>query len=143
MAYGRSVPYPDAALTIEDDGRISSELYTKPTDSHQYLLPSSKHPPHVQEHLPYGFALRICRFIPFDDRLRSRLGELRGFLLDRVYNEVAIQEQFEQAAGIARQQALQKRRRVTNDPVPLVCFCNERLPDLRANRTTILSSTSK
>ena len=48
----------------------------------------------------------------------------------RVCNEVAIQEQFERAAGVPRQQALQKRR-VTNDRVPLVCSWNEHLPDLR------------
>ena len=94
MAYGGSVHYLDAALTIVDDDRISSDLYTKPTDSHQYLLPSSNRPPHVQEHLPYGFALRNCQIIPFDDQLRTRLGELKGFLLDRGYNGVAIQEQF-------------------------------------------------
>ena len=41
MDYGRSVHYLDAMLAIEDDGRISSDLFTKPTDSHQYLLPSS------------------------------------------------------------------------------------------------------
>ena len=51
--------------------------------------------------------------------------------MDRGYNEVAIQEQCERAAGEPRQQALQKRRRVTNDRVPLICSWDERLPDLR------------
>ena len=51
-----------------------------------------------------------------------------SWLLDRGYNEVAIQEQFEWAAGVPRQQALQKRRRVTNDRVSLICSWNERLP---------------
>ena len=131
MDYGRSVHYLDATLAIEDNGRISSDLFTKPTDSHQYLLPSSNHPPHVHEHLPYGLALRIRQIVSSDDRLRTRLAELRDFLLDRGYNEVAIQEQFERAAGVPRQQTLQKRRRVTNNRVPLVCSWDERLPDLR------------
>ena len=30
---------------------VSSDLCTKPTDSHQYLLPSNNHPPGVHEHL--------------------------------------------------------------------------------------------
>ena len=77
-------------------------------------------------------ALRIRQIVSSDDRLRTRvLAELRDFLLNRGYNEVAIQEQFERAAGVPRQQALQKRRRVTNDRVPLVCSWNKRLPDLR------------
>ena len=36
MHYRRSVHYLDAALAIEFDGRILSDLYIKPTDSHQY-----------------------------------------------------------------------------------------------------------
>ena len=110
MDYRRSVHYLDAALAIEADGRISSDLYTKPTDSHQYLLPSSNHPPHVHEHLMDTLALRIRQIVSSDDRLRTRLAELRSFLLDRGYNEVALQKQFERAAGVPRQQALQKRR---------------------------------
>ena len=36
MHYLRWVHYLDAALAIEDDGRILSDLYTKPADGHQY-----------------------------------------------------------------------------------------------------------
>ena len=32
------------------DDKVVVDLYTKPTDSHQYLLPTSCHPPHQQEY---------------------------------------------------------------------------------------------
>ena len=43
------------------DGRIVVDLYTKPTDTHQYLLPSSCHPKHCSKNIPYSLALRLRR----------------------------------------------------------------------------------
>ena len=54
---GTEVDFMDSSLSITGDS-ISSDLYTEPTDTHQYLLPSSDHPPHVHKHLSYG--LGIC-----------------------------------------------------------------------------------
>ena len=48
------------------DNKVAVDLYTKPTDSHQYLLPTSCHPPHCSKNIPYSLALRIRR-ICFDD----------------------------------------------------------------------------
>ena len=40
---------------------IDMDLHTKPTDTHQYLLPSSCHPKHCSRNVPYSLALRIRR----------------------------------------------------------------------------------
>ena len=72
MEYGQSVHFLDALLALERNGCISSDLYVKPTDSHQYLLSSSNHPPHVHVHLPYGLALRIRQMVSSDERLRRQ-----------------------------------------------------------------------
>ena len=48
--FGTEVDFMDSSLSIRGDS-ISSDLYTKTTDTHQYLLPSSDHPPHVHKHL--------------------------------------------------------------------------------------------
>ena len=42
-AFGKSVPYLDSSISIGGQ-HISTDLFTKPTDTHQYLLPSSDHP---------------------------------------------------------------------------------------------------
>ena len=34
------------------DDKFAVDLYTKPTDSHQYLLPTSCHPPHCSKNIP-------------------------------------------------------------------------------------------
>ena len=43
-----------------DEDRICTDLNTKPTDTHQYLLPTSCHPKHYCKNIPYSLAL------PFD-----------------------------------------------------------------------------
>ena len=68
MEYGRSVHYMDSELTIEANGQISSDLYVKPTDKHQYILPPSNHLPH----LPYGIFIQLSQIISVDERFIRR-----------------------------------------------------------------------
>ena len=44
-----------------DEDRICTDLYTKPTDTHQYLLPTSCHSKHCCKNIPYSLALRLGR----------------------------------------------------------------------------------
>ena len=49
-----------ALVTISKDvgGSVFTDVYSKPTDTHQYLESSSCHPRHVKQAIPYGQALR-------------------------------------------------------------------------------------
>ena len=125
-----SVTFLDTRLRIEDDGTISSELYSKPTDMHQYLLPMSNHPPHVHKHLPYGLALRTRQIVSREDRLRIRLRELKSYVLSRGYDATALDAQICKALAVTREDALACKTKDNTSRVPLVCTWNEHLPDL-------------
>ena len=43
------------------EGYLVPEIYSKPTDSHKYLNPSTEHPEHVIKGIPYSVGLRIRR----------------------------------------------------------------------------------
>ena len=58
------------------DGRIVVDLYTKPTDTHQYLLPSSCHPKHCSKNIPYSLALRLRRICTDTETFALRSKEL-------------------------------------------------------------------
>ncbi len=47
-----SVAFLDVQVNLDEEGRIWTDLYTKPTDSHNYLHYSSAHPPHCKKALP-------------------------------------------------------------------------------------------
>ena len=55
---------------------IDVNLYTKPTDTHQYLLPSSCHPKHCNRNVPYSLARRIRRICSNPDTFECRATEL-------------------------------------------------------------------
>ncbi len=46
---------------ILDGTTIHTDLYTKPTDTHQYLSPESCHPKHCTTSIPYSQSLRLRR----------------------------------------------------------------------------------
>ena len=54
------IPFLDTSCSVSGNN-IKTTLYKKPTDRNQYLLPSSCHPAHVTENIPFSLALRIVR----------------------------------------------------------------------------------
>ena len=69
---------------------ISVDLYTKPTDTHQYLLPTCCHPKHCCKNVSYSLALRL-KCISFDlDTFESRARELTDHLCKRGYQKQGI-----------------------------------------------------
>ena len=49
-----NVSFLDVNVSLTNDGNISTDLYTKPTDKHQYLLYSSCHPLHTKKAIPFS-----------------------------------------------------------------------------------------
>ena len=54
------VNFLDLNVSIRN-GAISTDLYIKPTDGHQYLHYKSPHPEHIKNSIPYSQALRSSR----------------------------------------------------------------------------------
>ena len=70
----------DTTSHLNDD-KVVVDLYTKPTVSHQYRLPTSCHPPHCSKNIPYSLALRI-RCICSDNEASEKRGSdpsVKGF----------------------------------------------------------------
>ena len=76
--YGENVSFLDVAVAVEDS-RLVADLFTKPTDTHQYLLPSSNHPSNAHQNLPYGLAIRLRVIVSENTTLDKRLGQLANF----------------------------------------------------------------
>ena len=56
-----SVNFLDTTVKIDSDRKLYTDLFCKPTDSHNYLLFESAHPKHLKNSLPYSQLLRIRR----------------------------------------------------------------------------------
>ena len=85
---------------IKKDNTLVTDLYTKPTDTHQLLHRSSCHPYHTKKGIPYGQALRIRRICSEDSSFKEHLASLKSWLMDRGYKGGAIDTQLERVKGL-------------------------------------------
>ena len=56
-----SINFLDITIALNPQGKLTTTLYCKPTDSHNYLLYSSEHPRHILREIPYSQFLRVRR----------------------------------------------------------------------------------
>ena len=67
--------------------KLSTDIYYKPTDTHQCLNFKSCHPRHVKNNIPYCLAKRICDIVIEKELREQRLKELTIFLRKQNYPE--------------------------------------------------------
>ena len=110
-----------------------TDLYRKETDRNQYLLPSSCHPSHVTQNIPYSLALRIVRICSFSEDREKRFSELKDLLLSRDYKPAMINSSIDRARKVPRFEALQRvsKENSTRRPVFAIQF-DPRLPSIPA-----------
>ena len=102
-----TLAFLDTSCSIVE-GKIVTDLYKKPTDRNMYLLPSSCHPAHTTNSIPYSLALRIIRICSNENDRDKRLEELRTMLLNREYNLSIVNREIFKAKQVSRQEALKK-----------------------------------
>ena len=99
------VPFLDVMVSV-CDGVLQTDLYSKPTDSHQFLHWTSCHPKHTKRSLPYGLGFRLNRICSTTEKRQLRVSELTGYLKDRGYSSRLINTQINKALVIPRSEAL-------------------------------------
>ena len=100
-----SIPFLDVNVSLRN-GKIVTDLYTKPTDKHQYLLHSSCHPIHTKRAIPFSLALRLRRICSTNETFTLRTNELIDYLHKRGYNRYFLQREIQRVNNITRTEAL-------------------------------------
>jgi hypothetical protein len=117
-----------------EDNKIVVDLYSKPTDTHQYLLPTSCHPKHCSRNIPYSQALRIRRICTNTDTFNKRADELSAHLQSRGYRTDSVSEAIMKARAHKRDDLLKPNTKDTNTNkrLPFVVTYHPNLPNIRA-----------
>ena len=124
------LPFLDILL-LKNNSTILTDIYSKETDSKQYLNFHSCHPKHTKTSIPYNLARRICTIVSDQDTQKRRLSELRTSLQKRNYPDTLITEGFKNATSIPRNILLTTTEKKTEDILPYVStyeggsICNE------------------
>ena len=92
-----------------DENSICTYLYTKPTDTHQCLLPTSCHPKHCCKNIPYSLALRPRRICSDSNMFELRAKELTNQLHNRGYLKQDIASAIDKARQRSRDVLLSYR----------------------------------
>ena len=111
-----SIPFLDVLVKFEN-GKIETDLYTKPTDSHNYLDWNSCHPKSTKIGIPFSQALRIRRICSKDSNFNFRLSQLESYLHFKKYPSRIIKEAFEKVKKVKREEALLYKKRETTSRI--------------------------
>ena len=125
FSYSRtSIDFLDVRVSKDGTG-LKTDLFIKPTDTHQYLHHKSCHPYHTKRGIPYGQALRYRRIISDDLQLGLESEKLVGYLIDRGFPENMVREQVNRAILQNRDTLLDSERPprdVTSRPICVLTY---------------------
>ena len=134
---------------MDDDGFIQTDLHTKPNAKNSYLLPTSNHPRHICQNIPYSLAFRIKRNCSKSDQCEQRFMELKDRLMERGYRGRSVEEAINKVRELNREDILQKvtREDKNKNRVRAVFLYDRRLPNISAimikNWKTMLTDDSR
>ena len=77
----------DLSIMVEENGTTHTDVYYKPTNSHDYLHYDSFHQKHTLHNIPYCLAKRIVVFCSDTTIMNERLSELKKLLMQCKYPE--------------------------------------------------------
>ena len=126
-----NINYLDVQV-INNNGKIETDLYTKPTDKHQYLFHTSCHPGGCKRSIPYAQSMRLRRICSTQNIFEKRVIDLCQFLVARGYEESFVQDQIQKAREKGRNEILIPREGAKNDRIPFIVTYNPTLPNIGA-----------
>ena len=72
------------------NGVLSTDLYVKPTDTHQFLDPTSCHPYHCKKGIPYSQTIRLHRIYSDNSNFDKGFNKRDLWLFEKGYMKVVI-----------------------------------------------------
>ena len=92
----------------DNESSLVTSLFTKPTDSHQYLYATSCHGSIYKKSISYGQAIRTKRICSNELDLQRKLLDLESWLTDKGYKSEIIRPEIQKVNLIDRSNFLKK-----------------------------------
>ena len=112
----QSVNFLDVKAILHPNKKVSTDIYYKSTNSHDYLHYDSFHPSHTLHNIPYTLAKRIIVFVSDDKLVDKRLFDLRLWLKRCGYPKVVIDRAFHNA----KLQGPAPQKSTTENTIPFI-----------------------
>ena len=69
----------DVKIILHENNSVETDIYYKPTNTHDYLPYDSADPNHTKNNIPYNLAKKIIVFVSNPEKVIIRLDNLRRF----------------------------------------------------------------
>ena len=102
------INFLDVTVSLEN-GKIETDLYVKPTDTHLHLHSSSCHPYHCKNGIPYSQTLRLNKICSDSISFDKKCNDLERWLLERGYKE-KVRKQVLRGRATCRDNILNRQR---------------------------------
>ena len=87
------------------NGKLSLDVYSKPTNSFTYVMASTCYPMKNINKVPQRIALRLRRIYDTTEKYESHADEYKSYLIARDYIPSLVDEQFKKTDQISREDA--------------------------------------
>ena len=86
IADENGLEFLDLKLKMNENNKITIDVFSKPTNSFIYVMPSTCYPSNNINNVPGGIALRLTRICDSDEKFTVRSNEYKNYLIARDYN---------------------------------------------------------
>ena len=118
---------------MKKNSKITVDVYSKPTNSFIYVMPSTYYPSNNINNVLRGIALRLKRICDSDEKFTVRSNEYKNYLIARDYKPKVVEKHFSEIAKLSRAEAGQiKPKQQANDLILFATTCNPMLPNMRS-----------
>ena len=126
----KEINFLDTTVFLAENNEIKTKLYTKETDTHNYLHRKSAHPENLKQTIPYGQALRVRRICTTKEDLDTSCKKMTEDFLRRGYSPDEVSTKIQKAKNVPRETALTNRPKQPLTRIPLVLTYNQTLPPI-------------
>ena len=112
-------------------GKLSTAVFTKPTDRKAYVHSKSYHPRASKEAIAYGQALRLRRICTEDNDFWEAAERLKTDLTKRGYDEEKTKHEINRAAALDKRTLRVYKEKENTNRTPLVVTYDKRLPQIK------------
>ena len=110
------------------DNSLETKIYTKLTDTHRYLLPSSCHLRHIIRNIPKSLAFHIRRVCSTSAFFDKHAVQLTTYLILRQYKEKRVRRVINEVKAIPRETLLAPSFQNSTNRIPFVTNYCPQLP---------------
>ena len=103
------------------DGRITTDIYHKPTYSFNYITFDSGHPRHTKVNIPFNMERRIRTIVSDEERSKQKLEDLKAILESKIYPKILVEDGIRRAKNIPQEELKKTKPPEENNNINIAC----------------------